>query len=90
MYVGGVFVLGGANNWRKESENSDEIVWLHEGGFDFKLHADKNDDRKYELSLSSAILPEKYDKYLLETNTKKKAEILLLTRGSLIPVQIVS
>jgi hypothetical protein len=66
--------LGGANNWRKESENSSEIVWLHEGGFDFRLHADKNeDDGKWVLSLSSSILPEKYDKELLETGTKKKA-----------------
>ena len=66
--------MGGANNWRKESENSSEIVWLHEGGFDFRLHADKNeDDGKWALSLSSSILPEKYDKELLETNTKKKA-----------------
>ncbi len=74
MYVGGVFVLGGANNWRKESESGDEIVWSHGGGFDFRLHADKNESSgKWVLSLSSSILPEKYDKDLLETDTKKKA-----------------
>ncbi len=67
--------MGGANNWRKESENSDEMVWLHEGGFDFRLRADKDTDGdgKWSLSLSSSILPEKYDKEFLETGTKKKA-----------------
>lgn len=49
------------------------MVWIHEGGYDFRLHADKNNDGKWVLSLSSDILPEKYDKELLETNTKKKA-----------------
>ncbi len=50
------------------------MVWLHEGGFGFRLRADKDDDSgKWVLSLSSDILPEKYDKELLETGTKKKA-----------------
>lgn len=66
-------VLGGANNWRKESESSDEMVWVHEGGFDFRLLANKKEDGKWVLSLSSDILPGKYDKDLLETDTKKKA-----------------
>lgn len=65
--------MGGANKWRKESESSDEMIWLHEGGFDFRLHADKNEDGKWLLSLSSSALPEEYEKEILETNTKKKA-----------------
>lgn len=66
--------MGGANNWRKESETSDRMVWVHEGGFDFRLYADKNSDGKWVLSLSSSILPEKYDKIIIETNTKKRAK----------------
>ena len=65
--------MGGANNWHKESETSDKIVWFHEGGYDFRLHADKNDNGKWVLSLESSVLPEKYDKEILETNNKKKA-----------------
>ena len=65
--------LGGANNWRMESETGDEMVWLHEGGFDFRLRARKNQKGFWDLSLSSSILPEKYNKNLLTTRTKKKA-----------------
>lgn len=64
--------MGGANNWYKESESSNEMVWVHEGGYDFKLRADKNNNGKWELSLTSPILPKKYDKDILETNTKKR------------------
>ncbi|MFO7794376.1 MAG: hypothetical protein R6V35_05385 [Candidatus Nanohaloarchaea archaeon] len=49
------------------------MVWLHDGGFDFKLHADKNQEGKWVLSLSSPTLPEKYNKNIIETDTKKKA-----------------
>lgn len=65
--------MGGANNWFKESEGSDEMVWRHEGGYDFKLSALNMDDGGWVLSLSSPTLPDKYDKELLETGTKKKA-----------------
>lgn len=50
------------------------MSWIHEGGFDFTLHAEKNDENKWVLSLSSPILPEKYDKKILETGTKKRAK----------------
>ena len=49
------------------------MIWSHEGGFDFRLFADK-EDGKWVLSLSSPILPEKYDKKILETNTKKRVK----------------
>ncbi|WP_414838115.1 hypothetical protein ACK3SF_01805 [Candidatus Nanosalina sp. VS9-1] len=65
--------MGRANNWRKESEDGESIVWLHEGGYDFRLRADKDEDKKWALSLSSDILPEKYDKEVLTMDTKKKA-----------------
>ena len=50
------------------------MSWIHEGGFDFTLNADKNNSGKWVLSLSSPILPEKYDKKILETGTKKRAK----------------
>lgn len=67
--------MGGANNWRKEKDESTEMVWVHEGGFDFKLWAEKSkDDGKWGLSISSPVLPEKYDKEIIETDTKKRAK----------------
>lgn len=63
--------MGGANNWRKKSENSESISWIHNGGYDFVLSAEKKDN-KWLFSLSSSVLPEKYDKKILETNTKKR------------------
>jgi len=63
--------MGGANNWHKEREDSGEISWIHEGGFDFTLGAEKK-NKKWILSLSSSVLPGKYDKKILETDTKKK------------------
>ena len=63
--------VGGANNWRKENEGSGKITWRHEGGFDFRLEALK-DDGEWALSLSSPTLPEKYDKEIIETDTKKR------------------
>lgn len=64
--------MGGANNWFKEFEDGNRISWVHEGGFDFTLDAEKR-DKNWVLSLSSPVLPEKYDKEILETGTKKKA-----------------
>lgn len=65
--------MGGANNWRKKYEKSEEMAWIHDGGFDFGLFADK-DDGTWILSLSSPTLPEKYDKEIIETGTKKRAK----------------
>lgn len=63
--------MGGANNWYKEHDESESISWIHEGGYGFSLNADKQDG-KWKLSLSSSVLPEKYDKDILETSTKKR------------------
>jgi len=63
--------MGGANNWRKELDKSESISWVHEGGYGFSLNADK-EDGKWVLSLSSSVLPEKYDKDILRTDTKKR------------------
>jgi hypothetical protein len=66
--------LGGANNWRKEKEDSKQMAWKHDGGFDFGLQADKEDEGEWVLTLSSPTLPEKYDKKIIETSTKKRAK----------------
>ena len=65
-------IMGGANNWRKSIDESERISWSHNGGYNFFLNADKIDN-KWVLSLSSSVLPEKYDKKILETDTKKRA-----------------
>lgn len=65
--------MGGANNWYKASEESKKIVWTHNGGFDFSLYAEK-EDGIWTLSLSSPTLPEKYNKDILETGTKKRVK----------------
>jgi hypothetical protein len=63
--------MGGAKNWGKEYEHSDEIYWVHEGKFDFGLFADK-ENGKWKLTLSTPTWPEKYDKKIIETDTKKR------------------
>lgn len=65
--------MGGANNWYKKFEGSDEIAWVHEGGYDFTLSAKKEEDN-WVLTISSPIVSEKYDKELLKTGTKKRAK----------------
>jgi len=63
--------MGGANNWRKEVDDGERISWVHEGGYGFSLNAVK-EEGKWFLSLSSSVLPEKYDKNVLKTSTKKR------------------
>lgn len=63
--------MGGANNWKKETDESNKLSWSHEGGFGFTLKAEKNDG-KWILSLISSVLPDKYNKEIVKTNTKKR------------------
>ncbi|MCJ7479213.1 MAG: hypothetical protein MUP63_03500 [Candidatus Nanohaloarchaeota archaeon QJJ-7] len=65
--------MGGAKNWHKEYEESDKISWLHDGKFDFGLHADKK-NRKWSLRLSTPTWPQEYDKKIIETETKKRVK----------------
>lgn len=63
--------MGGAKNWRKDYERSDRIQWTHSGAFDFSLNADKNNS-KWSLKLSTPTWPQKYDRKIIETDTKKR------------------
>lgn len=65
--------MGGAKNWGKQYEHSDEIYWVHEGKFDFGLFADK-ENGKWTLTLSTPTWPEKYDKKIIETGTKRRVK----------------
>jgi len=63
--------MGGAKNWRKDHERTDKIRWTHSGVLEFNLDAVKKDGR-WILSLSTPNWPQKYDKKIIETGTKKR------------------
>jgi len=63
--------MGGAKNWGKAYEERGKIRWTHYGDFDFVLYADKKNG-KWILSLSTPNWPQKYNKKIVETDTKKR------------------
>lgn len=65
--------MGGAKNWKKEYEESDKISWLHKGEFDFGLYAYKKNGN-WVLKLSTPTWPERFDKEIIQTNTKKRVK----------------